>query len=154
TRTIAFSTVGPPAVLRITCAPHPEDAALCNPDDPALTVELRGAVPTRALARAVVIEPPAAWNPAEHDGDDPVHMSPIHPALQPGAHVRVRAEPARGAAALADVWAQRLAGAAAAELRFANRPAGVVLGIEGTYWSPRARHDLPVSTLNVPSVHV
>ena len=145
--------MGPPAVRRLACVPHPEDAALCDPDDPTLTVELTAPLPARALARAVVLEPPAAWSRAAYEGDEPIETLSIHPEIKPGTKVRLRIDAARGGPELSDAWGQRLTGAAV-DLRFGNRPSEVRFGIGGTYWGARARHDFPVVLTNAPGVEI
>jgi hypothetical protein len=149
----AFSTARPPSIKDIHCAPHPDDPSACNPDDPDLTVVLSAAVPARALGRALVIDPPVAWDRAPADQDSTTWDLTIRPEFKPGTTYRVRVDPARGGRTLADEFGQRLT-AGERTLRFGERPAQVRFGLRGTYWSPRVRHDFPVSLTNVSGVEL
>jgi uncharacterized protein YfaS (alpha-2-macroglobulin family) len=152
-REIAFSTVTAPAVRRIACVPHPEDASLCDPDNTTLTVELSAPVHAADLLRALVLEPPVAWKRSDYEGDGFVETVSISPEIMPGARVRLRVDPARGGAALADAWGQRLLGAAE-DLHFGNRASEVRFGVGGTYWGTHAPHDFLTLVTNAAGVEV
>jgi len=152
-RELVFTTVSPPSVRRIACTPHPDDPALCDPDDD-ITIELTRGIPSRAFARAVVIDPPATWDSAPFDHDYPTDTLVLRPEVKPRTRYRVRLDPARAGVSLDDALGQHFAAVAPTELRFGGRRAEAQLGITGTYWSRRTRHDVPVFLTNVAHLEI
>jgi uncharacterized protein YfaS (alpha-2-macroglobulin family) len=147
-RDLVFETLGPPSVRRVGCAPRDDGAPGCDPDDPTLTIELTSPVPAAALAKAIVLTPPAAWDREGASTDERVDVFTLRPALRPATRYRLAIDPARGGRELADAWGQRLVAPPPVELRVGNRVSEVTLGLRGTYWSASARHDLPVWVTN------
>ncbi|MFT3770713.1 MAG: MG2 domain-containing protein [Minicystis sp.] len=150
-RDIAFTTVGPPSVRRWSCEPHPDDQSACNPEYGRITLELSGAVPRGALARAIEIDPPVKWDHAEYQGDDPIDQLSIFGDFKPGATYRVRLAPG---AKLIDWSGQRLAPDAPRTLRFDHLPARTRFGLRGTYWSTRQRHAFEAWATNTSAADV
>jgi hypothetical protein len=136
-RELVFSTMGLPAVRGWTCEKHPDDPGACNPDYDEVTLELTGAVPRAALAKAIVIEPPVKWDQSEYLEDSPIGEVRIDGGFQPGVTYRFHLAPS---ARLVDWTGARLDLGPGQTLRFGHRPARASFGLTGKYWSSRAPH--------------
>lgn len=141
----AFEVEGPPRLEAIRCQPHPQDPAACDPDDPRLTVELTSAVSRAALLRALVFEPPVKVDLTDPGQDYNVSTQAFTGAFQPGVTYRVRLAPSR---ALADDEGHPVIAGEPRPLRFAHRAPRLDLGLRGTYWSARDRHELQALATN------
>lgn len=145
---VVFATAGPPSVRGWVCQPHPDDPGACNPDAGWLTLDLAGEVPADALARAVRIDPPARWDRSKA-GDSPTGELFIDADFKPGVTYRVRLAPDPR---LVDWTGQRLAPDPGRTLRFGHRPARANFGLQGVYWSAKARHSFPARVINASDV--